>query len=275
MPFTITHGYSKDKRPDLKQFVLSTLCVERAVPIWGQPEDGNASDKSVNNTLLSEIATFLAQNGVAPGAYIYVADAALVTEDNLTTLGDTLFISRLPATYNECERIIAEAVARNTWAALGVIAHTKPTKHRPGTSYNAYEGEVTLYGQPYRAVVLDSSAQYKRRQQRLAREIQASYRTIQAAAHTAEQQVYFCRADAEAAAGQLRAMHAVYHQVDVSVEEQPLYGRGLPSRAKPRTVKAMRYRLQTTIRPQIERIGRMMKKRAASCCSPMCPRRGT
>jgi len=69
-PFTITHGYSKDKRPDLKQFVFATLCVDRAVPIWGKPEDGNASDKTVNNTLLSTIATFLAKHGVAPGAYI-------------------------------------------------------------------------------------------------------------------------------------------------------------------------------------------------------------
>ena len=82
VPFTITHGYSKDKRPDLKQFVFSTLCVDRAVPLWGTPKDGNASDKTINNTLLSDIATFLAQHGVAPGAYIYVADAALVTEDN-------------------------------------------------------------------------------------------------------------------------------------------------------------------------------------------------
>src|SRR5438128_5207367 len=78
-PFTITHGYSKDKRPDLKQFVFSTLCVDRAVPLWGKPHDGNASDKTVNNTLLSDIAAFLAKHGVAPGAYIYVADAALVT----------------------------------------------------------------------------------------------------------------------------------------------------------------------------------------------------
>ena len=177
VPFTITHGYSKDKRPDLKQFVFSTLCVDRAVPLWGKPEDGNASDKTVNNTLLSDIATFLAQHGVAPGAYIYVADAALVTEDNLAALGDTLFITRLPATYNECGRLIAEAVAHNTWEEVGVLAHTKPTKHRPGTSYKAYEGEVTLYGTPYRAVVVHSSAQDKRRQQRLARDIQASYST--------------------------------------------------------------------------------------------------
>ena len=67
------------------------------------------------------------KHGVAPGAYIYVADAALVTEDNLAALGDTLFITRLPATYNECGRLIAEAVAHNTWEEVGVLAHTKPT----------------------------------------------------------------------------------------------------------------------------------------------------
>src|ERR671922_371286 len=117
LPFQVTYGYSKDKRPDLKQFVLSTLCVDRAVPIWGKPEDGNASDKSLNTTLLSEIAQLLADYGVQPGAYIYIADSALVTEANLAALGDTLFITRLPAIYRECSRVIEEAVARNQWEA--------------------------------------------------------------------------------------------------------------------------------------------------------------
>jgi transposase len=257
VPFTITHGYSKDKRPDLKQFVFSTLCVDRAVPLWGTPEDGNASDKTINNTLLSDIATFLATHGVAPGAYIYVADAALVTEANLTALGDTLFISRLPATYSECGRLIAEAVAHNTWEEVGVLSHTKPTARRPVTSYKAYEGQVTLYGTPYRAVVVHSSAQDKRRQQRLARDIQASYSTVQTAAQAAEQQEYFCRADAEAAAAKLRAVSAPYHLVDVTVEERPVYGRGRPSLQKPRPIKAMRYRLKTAISPQSERMARL------------------
>jgi transposase len=263
VPFTITHGYSKDKRPDLKQFVFATLCVDRAVPLWGKPEDGNASDKTVNHTLLSNIATFLAKHGVAPGAYIYVADAALVTEDNLAALGDTLFITRLPATYNECGRLIAEAVAHNIWAEVGVLAHTKPTKHRPATSYKAYEGQVTLYGTPYRAVVVHSSAQDKRRQQRLGRDIQASYSTIQTAARTAEQQEYFCHADADAAAAKLRAVHAAYHRVDVTVEERPVYGRGRPSTQQPRPIKAMRYRLKTSISPQTERI--VQREEEAGC----------
>jgi transposase len=256
VPFRITYGYSKDKRPDLKQFVFSTLCVDRAIPLWGKPEDGNASDKTVNNTLLSDIATFLAQHGVAPGAYIYVADAALVTEDNLAALGDTLFITRLPATYSECGRLIAEAVAHNTWQAVGVLAHTKPTKHRDVTAYKVSEGAVTLYGTAYRAVVVHSSTQDKRRQQRLERDIQASYSTVQDAVRQAAQQEYFCRADAEAAAAQLRAMPTGYHRIEVAVEERPLYGRGRPSSRQPRLIKAMRYRLNITIHPDMERIRR-------------------
>src|SRR5262249_1939772 len=135
LPFQITYGYSQDKRPDLKQFVLSTLCVDRAVPIWGKADDGNASDKTLNTTLLAEIAQLLACHGVAPGAYIYMADAALVTEANLAALGDTLFITRLPATYSECERVIGEAIACNQWEEVGVLAQTPPTQHRPGTYY--------------------------------------------------------------------------------------------------------------------------------------------
>src|SRR5919108_6579102 len=127
VPFRVTYGYSKDKRPDLKQFVLSTLCVDRAVPIWGKAEDGNASDKTLNTTLLSEIAQRLAHHGVAPGAYIYIADAALVTEDNLAALGATLFSTRLPATYSACGRVLTEAVAHNQWEEGGVLAQTPPT----------------------------------------------------------------------------------------------------------------------------------------------------
>ena len=211
----------------------------------------------MNNTVLSNIATFLATHGVAPEAYIYVAHAALVMEDNLAALGDTLFITRLPATYNECGRLIAEAVAHNAWAEVGVLAHTKPTKHRPGTSYKASEGEVTLYGRPYRAgrwctparrINGNSSAWNVTSRPRRARSrpqrARLSSRSI------------FCRADAEAAAATLRAVPTAYHLVDVTVEERPIYGRGRRSSHKPRTIKTMHYRLKTTIKPDAERIRR-------------------
>jgi hypothetical protein len=61
----------------------------------------------------------------------------------------------------------------------------------------------------------------------------------------------------EAAAVTRRAMPAPYHRVDVTVEERLVYGRGRPSAHKPRSVKAIRYRLKTTISPQPERIVRL------------------
>jgi transposase len=262
LPFQVTYGYSKDKRPDLKQCVLSTLCVDHAVPIWGKPEDGNASDKSLNTTVLSEIAQLLAQYGVQPGAYIYIADAALVTEDNLAALRDTLFITRLPATYSECGRVIAEAVARNDWEVVGVLAQTPPTKHRPGTFYKVAEGEVTLYGKTYRAVVVHSSSQDQRRQQHLEREIRTSSATLEATVHEAARQEYCCQADAEAAA-KLRALPSAYHGVDVEVQERPKYGPGRPSSKQPRVVKALRYGLQVTLHERAEVIAR--KTQEAGC----------
>jgi transposase len=256
LPFRVTYGYSKDKRPDLKQFVLSTLCVDRAVPIWGKPEDGNASDKTLNTTLLSEIAQLLARYGVAPGAYIYIADAALVTEDNLATLGNTLFITRLPATYSACGRAIAEAVAHNQWAEVGVLAQTKPTKHRPGTFYKVAEGSVTLYDTAYRAVVVHSSSQDQRRQKALEHALQASYATLEATVREAAQQEYVCHADAEAAAAKLRVLQSAYHRVEVVVEERPKYGPGRPSQKQPRVVKALRYTLKVTLHERAEVIAR-------------------
>jgi len=263
LPFQVTYGYSKDKRPDLKQFVLSTLCVDRAVPIWGKPEDGNASDKSLNTTLLSELAQLLACHGVAPGAYIYIADAALVTEDNLAALGDTLFITRLPATYSECGRVIAKAVARNQWEEVGVLAQTPPSPHRPGTFYKVAEDVVTLYGKPYRAVVVHSSHHDQRRQKRLEREVQASSTTLAATVRATAKQEYFCRADAEAAAEQLRALQSAYHRVEVVIEERPQSGPGRPRQKQPRGVKALRYGLQVTLHERAEVVAR--KRQEAGC----------
>ena len=263
LPFRVTYGYSKDKRPDLKQFVLSTLCVDRAVPIWGKLEDGNASDKTLNTTLLSEIAQLLACHGVAPGAYIYIADAALVTADNLAALGDTLFITRLPATYSACERVIGEAIARNQWEEVGVLAQTPPTKHRPATFYKVAEDVVTLYGQTYRAVVVHSSNQDPRRQKRLEREMQASSTTLATTVRAAAKQEYFCRADAEAAAEQLRALQSAYHRVEVVVEERPQYGPGRPSPKRPRVIKALRYGLQVTLHERAEVIAH--RRQEAGC----------
>ena len=74
-----------------------------------------------------------------------MADAALVTEDNLAALGDTLFITRLPAPYSERRPPSRRWPTTRGKRSACSPAH-KPTKHRPGTAYKVSEGEVTLYG---------------------------------------------------------------------------------------------------------------------------------
>jgi transposase len=243
-PFELTYGYSKDKRPDLKQFVLSTLCIDRAVPIWGQAEDGNASDKTLNTSVLSEIAQRMSRFGVAPGAYIYIADSALVSQANLEAMGETRFISRLPATYGECERLIQGAVAANSWHEVGVLARTKPTKNRPGASYRVWESAVELHGKAYRAIVVHSSAQDGRRQKRLERDVQAAKAALEATVRQATKPTYFCHADAAQAAQALGRQANAYYDLDIAIEERPRYGPGRPRANQPREVKALHYGLQ-------------------------------
>lgn len=47
-PITITYGYSRDHRPDLKQFILDLICSEDGdVPLFLRIGNGNESDQAV------------------------------------------------------------------------------------------------------------------------------------------------------------------------------------------------------------------------------------
>ena len=42
----ITYGYSRDKRPDLKQFMMDLICTNDGdVPLWMRIGSGNESDQ--------------------------------------------------------------------------------------------------------------------------------------------------------------------------------------------------------------------------------------
>lgn len=253
-PFTITHGYSKDHRPDLKQFVLSMLCVGGNVPIVGKLEDGNASDKKINHRVLSSVAQHMHAHGIADDAFIYVADSAMVTEENLAQ--GSRFITRLPATYNECDRAILDAVDAGQWIDVGCIAATPASKNRPNASYRVQEQTVTLYEKAYRAIVVHSSAHDKRRQKRLERELADSLKQAKALTVPLKKQRFACRADAERAAQTLAAQTLPYHRLDIDVVECPRYGRGRPKKGATREPLAMEFALSATIAEKDQAIAR-------------------
>lgn len=257
----ITKGYSKDHRPDLNQFVVSLLCTGGNVPVFSKLENGNASDKKLNNTLLTDISRKLASVGIDPAGSIYIADSALVTEDNLSLMGDeTLFITRLPATFGEHQRAIEETVRKQTWDDYGILATTAPTRNRPGVHYRGYETNVTLYGRTYRAIVVHSSAHDQRRQKRLDRELEGEHKTWTKKLAEIEKNLYFCSPDAEAAITRIREESPRYHHVEFTIEQRPLYTRGRPKADGSRTVKQMRHVIKGVLKQKPEAISTMREQ---------------
>ena len=249
-PLNITYGHSKDKRPDLKQFLISMLCVDRNIPILGTTEDGNASDKTLNNELLGGISRHMAKHGIKLGAFVYVADSAFVTPKNLNKSeeNDVKFLTRLPATYNECSRAISDAVAADNWTDIGTLNNTDATKKRPAAYYRGYETTVEIDEKPYRAIVIHSSAHDKRRHKRIDRLLQKKRKELEATCKKINSGPFFCRADAEAAADKIRsdAAHR-YHLLQYGIREVTKYPRGRPAKGKARIPTGYEYILDIKI----------------------------
>ena len=78
----ITHGDSKDHRPDLKQFIVEMMCGnDGEVPLAIEIASGNQSDKAVFGQRLKAFAQQWDVDGIR------VADSALYSEGNLSELG--------------------------------------------------------------------------------------------------------------------------------------------------------------------------------------------
>lgn len=257
----VTFGHSKDRRPDLKQFLLKMLCVHRNIPIIGGCESGNESDKNINNRVLTELSGYMASHGLSPGAFVYVADSAFVTPANLEAIGDNLFISRLPFTYKEADRVIEEAVKKGEW--VDVEGEPRAPGSRPRTNYRVCDTSVNLYGKDYRAVVVHSDAHDKRAQKKLERVLSASIEEAGGVLEEVGKVEYFCREDAAAAADKLKSEGSSCHYCDCEVRENVTYARGRPPKSGQRKVSRTRYVLDGKLVERSDEVERM--RQAAGC----------
>jgi transposase len=255
----VTYGLSKDLRPDLKQFLIQMLCAGRNIPVLGGCADGNASDKTVNNAVLTSLSKHMARHGLAEGAFVYVADAAMVTPGNLAAVGENLFITRLPFTYGEAERVVSEAVEEGPWTSGPPPAPSSGA--RKAAAYRLCEKAVTIEERVYRAVVVHSDAGDKRRQKKLDRALSASLAQAAETLKAAGKVEYFCRADAEAAAAKLAGTR--YHFCECAVRERLTYARGRPPKNGERKVAKTRYVLEGTL---VEREGEVERLRQMAGC---------
>jgi hypothetical protein len=233
-------GESQAKRPARPQVVRSRRGVDRAGPIGGTPADGHAADPTRQTTRVSESAPLLAHHGVHPGAERYMADAARGTADQLAARGESVFSTRLPATDSACEGGLAAAVAPNRWEEGGGLAQTPPPMHRPRPFDHGAAGRVSGSGQADRAVVGHARAPDQRHQPRVARDLEASWRTRATPVGAAAPQASCCQAAAAATAATRRARPRADHPVAVVVAARPPYGPGRPRHQPPRVITALR-----------------------------------
>ena len=257
----VTNGHSKDRRPDLKQFLVKMLCIHHNIPVVGGCESGNTSDKTINNAVLTNLSRYMAKHGLGEGAFVYVADSAMVTPNNLQALGDNLFITRLPFSYKEAERVVLDAVRGGAW--IDVETKALPLGTRKAAKYRVCDMTVTVEEKGYRAVVVHSDAHDKRRQKKLERRLRESRESAERALKRASKVECFCREDAETAAEKLRSEKTLYHSCQCTVTEKVTYARGRPPKSGARKVSRVRYVLTGEVVEQSEEVARI---REASGC---------
>ena len=261
----ITYGYSKDKRPDLKQFMVSMLCVEGNIPLSGKIQDGNSSDENLNNEELQRIAALLKPLKNNIRELIYVADSKLVNSSNMHQLEQLKFISRFPSTFKEHNQVIEQAIDADHWEKLGVLAQTpSPSRNRQRANYQARETQVTIAEKAYRAIVIQTDHLDKRRtkaieRNRLKEKVQTE-KKIKAAAKTP----YHCRNDAEKALEELtHKKKKTYWNIAGTIEETTIYAPGRAPKNGKRKVRGTKYHLHLT--PEENTAYYQLKLKIAGC----------
>jgi transposase len=180
---TITRGYSRDHRPDLKQVVAQIITSQKsALPVWLEVLSGNSSDKKSFTTSINAYCKSL---GEATKPY-FVMDSAGFSADNLKEMKSLLWVTRVPETLAEAQKLVRETT-QETLTAL-----------KPG--YWGKEVSSNYAGIEQRWLLVYSEAAYQRELQGLER-AQARER-LQIEKHWRKlcQQAYQCQADAEKAA---------------------------------------------------------------------------
>jgi transposase len=100
----ITHGYSRDHRPDLKQAMLSLICANASsLPIWLAALDGNQSD---HKHFPQAVDAYIQQLKGEAETPLLVADSALYNQKELAAMSEaTDWITRVPGTLSAVQEL--------------------------------------------------------------------------------------------------------------------------------------------------------------------------
>ena len=104
---SVTYGYSKQKRPDLKQVMLNSVHDgSSAFPLFIEALSGNTSDKKSFHETMRRVNEFEKQFCI-PDILCWIADAALYSKEGLLKeVVDYNWITRVPENYKEAKQLV-------------------------------------------------------------------------------------------------------------------------------------------------------------------------
>ena len=209
----ITYGYSKDHRPDLKQFIMDVICTgDGDIPLFIRIADGNEADKAVFAKLMKQFREEWNLDS------IYVADSALYSADNIQQLGQLRWITLVPASL-KAVNILVESLAEEAFEDSGV------------DGYRIASCDSDYGGVSQRWLVVESESGRVRQLKQLQKRLQKKLTSAQGELKRLMQQDFACFADAKIAADKLSQKWKYYGLDSVSIETHLHYSQsGRPSK---------------------------------------------
>lgn len=223
-PIRISRGYSRDHRPDLRQFVVDLMCSgDGGIPLFFRAADGNDSDAA---SFASVIGEFRAQVDLDT---LFVADAALYSQHNLRSLGQLRWVSRVPQTLKEA-RMALEETDEQSFRASG----------RQG--YRLSEMGTDYGGVDQRWMIVASEDRHKRLSPRLDRKLDTEHRRALKELRKLHRRHFACEADARQELKQLEDGLRFHRFEGVELTSEAYHSR--PGR--PATAESPNYRYRIT-----------------------------
>jgi transposase len=242
---TITHGYSRDHRPDLKQFILDLMCSgDGDIPLYLRVADGNEVDSAMFGTL---IANFQKQWQIDA---LFVADAALYTEKNLQMMASLRWASRVPASLTAAKELLENI-------SIDAFIPTRIPGYRIAPCCNDYSGVRQRW------LVVESQARYESDLKQLEKRLAKKYTQAQSQLRKLYQQKFACAKDALTAAKLLESQLPFHQLANIEVIESAQHpGRGRPRKDSQPTliyqIQAEVIPKETAINIERERAGRFI-----------------
>jgi transposase len=231
VPIKITYGYSRDHRPDLKQFILDLICSSDGdVPLFLRVGSGNESDRAVFASICQEFKQQLNLDS------LMVADTALYSAPNLSMLTNLRWLTRVPLSLKQSQQLVSQ---------LNEAEFTSCSV----SGYSWSEHKSNYGGIEQRWLVVESRL---RRESDL-RKLEKKLKKAKAEAENKLQELskieFACAADAAAAAHRLSKQLKFYKITQVSSKEITAQTDTNATNAREKSSSKLRFKVQAKLEP--------------------------